>query len=194
MFSIIPTILKTTILCFSINYVICNGPTTVNEFLPFVSAGSAITSCIFTFSNSIIAYKRAYETKRKNKGFSDGISQSILKSKENKLRGKVFIENKDETPYSDIFPPPIKTNGTIETNITELMEDFNSLKDISMINSSNLLVNVTVFDEESNFTNSNYSSKIISLGGDDFMFDLQSYNFVIQNESKVKCSENITDT
>ncbi|KAK6589862.1 hypothetical protein RS030_193030 [Cryptosporidium xiaoi] len=194
MFSIIPTILKTTILCFSINYVICNGPTTVNEFLPFVSAGSAVSSCIFTISNSIIAYKRAYETKRRNKGFSDGIAQSILKSKENKLRGKVFIDCKDETPYSDMFPSTITTNGTIETNITELFENFNSLKDISMINSSNLLSNVTIFDQESNFTNSSYSSKIISLGGDDLTFDLQYYGFVIHNESKVKCSKNITDT
>ncbi|KAH8738901.1 hypothetical protein FG386_000767 [Cryptosporidium ryanae] len=181
MFKIAPICLNIAISCFLINCVICNGPTSVNEFLPFVSVGSAFASSIFTLSNSIVMYKKANEMKRRNKGFSEGLSQSITKNKESKLRGKVFIEVDDEKSDLEISSSLIKVNDTMkEVNITELTLDFELLTNISMMNSSIILRNITIPENGSNLTNSNYSSKI-NFMRQDSLFGFEIDNFIDSN-------------
>lgn len=103
-----------------------------NEFLQYFSTAAGIHSLVFSLSNTIYSIKRLNQFKKKNRGFNEGINDSVIKSKEVKSRKQVVNNNISlySIDFLDLSKLEMERN---DIDIAHLINQTNNLTEIEMV-------------------------------------------------------------
>ncbi|KAK9172982.1 Uncharacterized protein cmbei_4002440 [Cryptosporidium meleagridis] len=125
-----------------------------NEFLQYFSIAAGINSLIFSLSNTIFSIKNLNKLKKKNRGFSEGINESINRSKEHKLKKQITNDQAYSlisTEQSHLLNEQLDVN---QTNFTQLIIQSSKLAEIYMVKDNLSIGQSNNTDSELNASNS----------------------------------------